>query len=59
MRLVDKIIPTTELLAGFNMASEMTPGEIKFPIYTKGMTQDTTLDVMTIDMSYNIILGMP
>ncbi|XP_016500679.2 uncharacterized protein LOC107819112 [Nicotiana tabacum] len=53
------IIPTTKLLAGFNLASVTTRGEILLPTSTEGVTKTTFFEVVDYNMGYNIILNIP
>ncbi|XP_070046595.1 uncharacterized protein [Nicotiana tomentosiformis] len=58
-KLTGSIIPTTKLLAGFNLASMITRGEILLLTNTEGVMKTTLFEVVDGDMGYNIILGRP
>nr|XP_016488828.1 PREDICTED: uncharacterized protein LOC107808773 [Nicotiana tabacum] len=58
-KLTGNIVPTTKLLAGFNLTSVTTRGEILLPTHAEGVTQTTLFEVVDGDMGYNIILGRP
>ncbi|XP_019256364.1 PREDICTED: uncharacterized protein LOC109234757 [Nicotiana attenuata] len=47
------------LLAGFNLASATTRGEILLPTHAEGVTKTTMFEVVDDDMGYNVILGRP
>nr|XP_016489655.1 PREDICTED: uncharacterized protein LOC107809518 [Nicotiana tabacum] len=53
------IIWATKLLAGFNLTSVMTRGEILFPTRLEGVKKTTLFEVVDGDMGYNIILRRP
>ncbi|XP_019234987.1 PREDICTED: uncharacterized protein LOC109215381 [Nicotiana attenuata] len=53
------IIPTTKLLAGFNLTSITTRGEILLPTNAERVMKTTLFEVVDGDMGYNIILGRP
>nr|XP_016503655.1 PREDICTED: uncharacterized protein LOC107821716 [Nicotiana tabacum] len=55
-KLTGSIILATKLLAGFNLASVTTQGEILLPTNTKGVRKTTPFEVVDGDMDYNIIL---
>ncbi|XP_070045445.1 uncharacterized protein [Nicotiana tomentosiformis] len=57
--LQDQIIPATQILNGFNMASETTKGEIILPVNVAGTIQETKFHVIEGDMRYNALLGRP
>ncbi|XP_019225149.1 PREDICTED: uncharacterized protein LOC109206746 [Nicotiana attenuata] len=57
--LTKSIIVATKLLAGFNLASVMTPGEIFLLTNAEGVMKTTLFEVLDGDMGYNIILGRP
>ncbi|XP_060216815.1 uncharacterized protein LOC132644252 [Lycium barbarum] len=57
--LLDQIVPAIRVLNGFNMACEMTKGEITLPINTAGTTQQIFFFVIEGDMGYNTLLGRP
>ncbi|XP_019258899.1 PREDICTED: uncharacterized protein LOC109237096 [Nicotiana attenuata] len=54
-KLTGNIIPATKLLAGFNLASVTTRGEILLPTNVEGVMKTTLFKVM----GRNIILGRP
>ncbi|XP_070039676.1 uncharacterized protein [Nicotiana tomentosiformis] len=58
-KLAGSIIPATKLLAGFNLASVNTRGEILLLTNTEGVMKTTLFEVVDGDMGYNIILGRP
>ncbi|XP_070032418.1 uncharacterized protein [Nicotiana tomentosiformis] len=58
-KLTGSIISATKLLAGFNLASVTTRGEILFPTNAEGVMKMTLFEVVDGDMGYNIILGRP
>ncbi|XP_019250960.1 PREDICTED: uncharacterized protein LOC109229866 [Nicotiana attenuata] len=58
-KLTRSIIPATKLLAGFNLASVTTRGEILLLTNTEGVMKTTLFEVVDGDMGYNIILGRP
>nr|XP_009596366.1 uncharacterized protein LOC104092460 [Nicotiana tomentosiformis] len=51
--------PNNKALAGFNLASKTTRGEILLLTVTEGVTKTTLFEVADEDMGYNIILGRP
>ncbi|XP_070030092.1 uncharacterized protein [Nicotiana sylvestris] len=55
--LLDRIIPVSRVLNGFNMASKRTKGEIILPVNVAGTIQDTKFHVIEGDMRYNASLG--
>ncbi|XP_070057573.1 uncharacterized protein [Nicotiana tomentosiformis] len=57
--LIRSIISATKLLAGFNLASVTTQGEILLPTNAEGAMKTALLEVVDGDMGYNIILGRP
>ncbi|XP_070047080.1 uncharacterized protein [Nicotiana tomentosiformis] len=58
-KLTGSIIPATKLLAGFNLASVTTWGEILLLTNAEGVMKTTLFEVVDSDMGYNIILGRP
>ncbi|XP_070039244.1 uncharacterized protein [Nicotiana tomentosiformis] len=58
-KLTGSIIPATKLLAGFNLASVTTRGDILLFMNAKGVMKTTLFKVVDGDMGYNIILGRP
>ncbi|XP_070054366.1 uncharacterized protein [Nicotiana tomentosiformis] len=58
-KLTGSIIPTTKLLAGYNLASVMTRGDILLLTNAEGVMKTTLFEVVDGDMGYNIILGRP
>nr|XP_009760167.1 PREDICTED: uncharacterized protein LOC104212564 [Nicotiana sylvestris] len=58
-KLTRSIIPTTKLLAGFNLASMTTRGEILLSTNIEGVMKTTLFKVVNGDMGYNIILERP
>lgn len=58
-KLTRSIISATKLLAGFNIASVTTRGEILLPTNAEGVIKTTLFEVVDSDMDYNIILGRP
>ncbi|XP_070019889.1 uncharacterized protein [Nicotiana sylvestris] len=59
LELLDQIIPASQVLNGFNMASETTKGEIILLVNMAGTIQDTKFHVIEGDMRYNALLGRP
>nr|XP_016471645.1 PREDICTED: uncharacterized protein LOC107793744 [Nicotiana tabacum] len=59
VKLTKSIIPTTKLLAGFNLARVITIGESLLPTNAEGVMETTLFEVVDGDMGYNIILGRP
>ncbi|XP_009598346.2 uncharacterized protein [Nicotiana tomentosiformis] len=55
--LLDQIVPASRVLNDFNMASEMTNGEIILPVNVSRTIQDTKFHVIEGDMRYNALLG--
>ncbi|XP_070006893.1 uncharacterized protein [Nicotiana sylvestris] len=55
----DQIVPAARALNAFNMASEITKGEITLPVNMAGTIQDTKFHVIEGDMRYNALLGRP
>nr|XP_016473101.1 PREDICTED: uncharacterized protein LOC107795049 [Nicotiana tabacum] len=55
-KLTGSIIPATKLLAGFNLASVTTRGEILLPNNAGWVMKTTLFDVLDREMGYNIIL---
>ncbi|XP_019226535.1 PREDICTED: uncharacterized protein LOC109207991 [Nicotiana attenuata] len=55
--LLDRIIPTSRILNGFNMASEATEREIILPINISDAVQDTRFHVIKGDARYNALPG--
>ncbi|XP_019237895.1 PREDICTED: uncharacterized protein LOC109218034 [Nicotiana attenuata] len=58
-KLIESIIPATNLLAGFNLASATTRGEILLLTNAQEEMKTTLFEVVDGDMGYNIILGRP
>ncbi|XP_070040156.1 uncharacterized protein [Nicotiana tomentosiformis] len=58
-KLTRRIIRATKLLAGFNLASVTTRGEIMLLTNAEGVTKITLFEVVDGYMGYNIILGRP
>ncbi|XP_070041093.1 uncharacterized protein [Nicotiana tomentosiformis] len=58
-KLTGSIIPATNLLVGFNLASVTTLGEILLLTNAEGVMKITLFEVVDSDMGYNIILGRP
>ncbi|XP_019246399.1 PREDICTED: uncharacterized protein LOC109226052 [Nicotiana attenuata] len=54
--LIGNVIPATKLLAGFDLASVTTRGEILLPTHIEGVTKTTFFEVVDDDMGYNVIL---
>nr|XP_016448396.1 PREDICTED: uncharacterized protein LOC107773501 [Nicotiana tabacum] len=59
MKLIGNILPATKLLAGFNLRSVTTRGEIFLPTHVEGVTKTILFKVVDSDMGYNVILGRP
>ncbi|XP_070034350.1 uncharacterized protein [Nicotiana tomentosiformis] len=59
VKLTGRFVPTTKLLAGFNLASMTTRGDILLLTDSKGITKMAFFEVVDGDMGYNIILGRP
>ncbi|XP_070010266.1 uncharacterized protein [Nicotiana sylvestris] len=57
--LLDQIISVSQVLNDFNMASEITKGEIILPVNMAGTIQDSKFHVIEGDMRYNALLGRP
>nr|XP_016492161.1 PREDICTED: uncharacterized protein LOC107811696 [Nicotiana tabacum] len=57
--LQDQIVPASQVLNGFNMASETTKREIILPVNAAGTIQDTKFHVIEADIRYNARLGRP
>ncbi|XP_070018234.1 uncharacterized protein [Nicotiana sylvestris] len=55
----DQIILASQILNGFNIASETTKGEIILPVNVAGTIHDTKFHVIKGDMRYNALLGRP
>uniref|UniRef100_A0A1S3X5E5 Uncharacterized protein n=1 Tax=Nicotiana tabacum TaxID=4097 RepID=A0A1S3X5E5_TOBAC len=55
--LLDQIILTSRVLHGFNMANEVTKGEISLSVDMSGTVQNTKLHIIDSDMRYNALLG--
>ncbi|XP_019225912.1 PREDICTED: uncharacterized protein LOC109207446 [Nicotiana attenuata] len=58
-KLTGSIIPATKLLAGFNLASVTTRGEILLLTNPEGVMKTTLFEVVDGVMGYYIILGRP
>ncbi|XP_019261483.1 PREDICTED: uncharacterized protein LOC109239385 [Nicotiana attenuata] len=58
-KLTENIISATKLLAGFNLVSVTTLGEILLPTNAEGVIKTTLFKVVDGDMGYYIILGRP
>ncbi|XP_070045655.1 uncharacterized protein [Nicotiana tomentosiformis] len=58
-KLTGSIILAIKLLAGFNLASVTTRGEILLPMNVDGVIKTTLFEVVNGDVGYNIILGRP
>ncbi|XP_019244331.1 PREDICTED: uncharacterized protein LOC109224198 [Nicotiana attenuata] len=58
-KFTGSIILIAKLLAGFNLASVTTLGEISLPTNAKGIMKTTLFEVVDSDMGYKIILGRP
>ncbi|XP_019239757.1 PREDICTED: uncharacterized protein LOC109219739 [Nicotiana attenuata] len=58
-KLIENIVPTTKLLAGFNLTSVTTRREIVLPTYAERVTKSTLFEVVDGDKGYNVILGRP
>nr|XP_009615093.1 uncharacterized protein LOC104107884 [Nicotiana tomentosiformis]XP_016512940.1 PREDICTED: uncharacterized protein LOC107829982 [Nicotiana tabacum] len=58
-KLTGNIIPTTKLLAGFNLTSVTTRGKLLLHTHVEGVTRTTLFEVVDGDMSYNVILRRP
>nr|XP_016506566.1 PREDICTED: uncharacterized protein LOC107824329 [Nicotiana tabacum] len=58
-KLNRSIIPATKLLAGFNLTSVTTRGEILLPNSAEEVMKTTLFEVVDGDIGYNIILGSP
>ncbi|XP_070029935.1 uncharacterized protein [Nicotiana sylvestris] len=57
--LQDHIVPASQVLNGFNMASEIAKRDIILPVNVVGTIQDTRFHVIKGDMRYNALLGRP
>ncbi|XP_070050392.1 uncharacterized protein [Nicotiana tomentosiformis] len=58
-KLTGSIILTTKLLAGFNLVSVTTRGEILLPTIAEKVMKMTLFEVVDGDMGYNIIMERP
>ncbi|XP_070054550.1 uncharacterized protein [Nicotiana tomentosiformis] len=58
-KLTGSIILATKFLAGFNLASVTTKGEILLLTNAEEVMKTTLFEVVDGDMGYNIILGRP
>ncbi|XP_070039635.1 uncharacterized protein [Nicotiana tomentosiformis] len=58
-KLTGSIIPATKLLAGFNLVSVTTRGEILLLTNAEVVMKTTLFEVVDGNMRYNIILGWP
>ncbi|XP_019256494.1 PREDICTED: uncharacterized protein LOC109234909 [Nicotiana attenuata] len=56
-KLTRNIVPATKLLAGFNLTSVTTRGEILLPTHAEGVTKTTLFEVVDGYIGYNTILG--
>nr|XP_016467501.1 PREDICTED: uncharacterized protein LOC107790108 [Nicotiana tabacum] len=56
-KLTRNNIPATKLVAGFNLASLTTQGEILLPMNVEWVMKMTLFEFVDGDMGYNIILG--
>ncbi|XP_059288158.1 uncharacterized protein LOC132041462 [Lycium ferocissimum] len=59
LRLLDQILPVAREISEFNMAREITKGEISLPVNIDGTIQQTVFYVIEGDMKYNALLGRP
>ncbi|XP_019230367.1 PREDICTED: uncharacterized protein LOC109211299 [Nicotiana attenuata] len=59
MQADDKLIPMAHTLSSFDNSSVVTKGEIILTTFAKGAVKDTKLQVVDMDMAYNMILGRP
>ncbi|XP_070009746.1 uncharacterized protein [Nicotiana sylvestris] len=57
MQAEDKIVPKAHTLSGFDNSSVVTKGEITLTTFTEGVVKDTLLQVVEMEMAYNMILG--
>ncbi|XP_019258614.1 PREDICTED: uncharacterized protein LOC109236836 [Nicotiana attenuata] len=55
--LLDQIVPASRVLHGFDMAGEITKGEISLSVDMSGTVQNTKFHVIGCDMRYNALLG--
>ncbi|XP_009795734.1 uncharacterized protein LOC107802522 [Nicotiana tabacum] len=58
-KLTKSIILAAKLLAGFNLTSVTTRGEILLPTYAEGGTKTTLFEVVDGNLVYNVILRRP
>ncbi|XP_070042712.1 uncharacterized protein [Nicotiana tomentosiformis] len=58
-KLTGSIIPATKLLAGFNLTSVTTRGEILLPTNAEGVMKTTLFEEVDSEIGYNIILRRP
>nr|XP_016485636.1 PREDICTED: uncharacterized protein LOC107806036 [Nicotiana tabacum] len=56
--LLDQIVPASRVLHGFNMASEVTKGEITLLFDMFVTVQNTKFHIIDGEMRYNTLLGM-
>nr|XP_016486756.1 PREDICTED: uncharacterized protein LOC107806998 [Nicotiana tabacum] len=57
--LLDQIVPTSCVLNDFNMAGEITKGEITLLVNVSSVVQDAKFHVIEGDVRYNALLGRP
>ncbi|XP_019237029.1 PREDICTED: uncharacterized protein LOC109217255 [Nicotiana attenuata] len=55
--LLDQNVPASRVLHGFNMAGEITKGEIALSVDMSDTVQNTKFHVIGSDMRYNALLG--
>nr|XP_009768133.1 PREDICTED: uncharacterized protein LOC104219196 [Nicotiana sylvestris]XP_016442749.1 PREDICTED: uncharacterized protein LOC107768161 [Nicotiana tabacum] len=59
LSLQDQILPTAQMVNGFNMASETIKGKIMLPVNVAGTIQETKFHMIEGDMRYNALLERP
>uniref|UniRef100_A0A1S4CT45 Uncharacterized protein n=1 Tax=Nicotiana tabacum TaxID=4097 RepID=A0A1S4CT45_TOBAC len=59
LELLNQVVPASRVLHGFNMAGEITKGEIVLPVDVSSTVQNTKFHVIITDMRYNTLLGRP
>ncbi|XP_009790495.1 uncharacterized protein [Nicotiana sylvestris] len=57
--LLNQVVPASRVLHGFNMAGEITKGEIVLSVDVFGTVQNNKFHIIIGDMRYNALLGRP
>nr|XP_009803240.1 PREDICTED: uncharacterized protein LOC104248636 [Nicotiana sylvestris] len=55
--LLNQVVPASRVLYGFNMAGEITKGEIVLPVVMSSTIKNTKFHVIIGDVRYNALLG--